>query len=76
MRNLADYLWSLIKNSISQRDHVTLLLIVLIKLKDVEGIDTFIQHFDRKGIWNEGVVMDDMDDVTFFYSDNDFLIQI
>ncbi|CAI6620874.1 AEL_HP2_G0040320.mRNA.1.CDS.1 [Saccharomyces cerevisiae] len=72
MRNLADYLWSLIKNSISQRDHVTLLLIVLIKLKDVEGIDTFIQHFDRKGIWNEGVVMDDMDDVTFFYSDNDF----
>ncbi|EJS44185.1 pep5p [Saccharomyces arboricola H-6] len=72
MKNLADYLWSLIKNSISQRDHITLLLIVLIKLKDVEGIETFVQHFDRNGNWSEEVVIDDMDDVTFFYSDNDF----
>ena len=72
MRNLADYLWSLVKNSISQRDHITLLLIVLIKLKDVEGINSFIQHFDRNGIWNEDIVMDDMDDVSFFYTDNDF----
>ncbi|CAI4050180.1 hypothetical protein SUVZ_13G3630 [Saccharomyces uvarum] len=72
MKNLADYLWSLIKNSISQCDHITLLLIVLIKLKDVEGIETFIQHFDRNGDWNEEIVKDDMDDVTFFYSDNEF----
>ncbi|CAI4048747.1 hypothetical protein SKDZ_13G3570 [Saccharomyces kudriavzevii ZP591] len=72
MKNLADYLWSLIRNSIAQRDHITLLLIVLIKLKDVEGIDSFIEHFDRNGKWNEDVVIDDMDDTTFFYSDNDF----
>ncbi|AAS50759.2 ABL012Cp [Eremothecium gossypii ATCC 10895] len=71
-RNLATYLWSMIKQKLSHSDHVTLLLAILIKLKDVDGIDYFISHFSRNGEFveeGEDESSWSVDDETFFYSD-------
>ena len=69
LRNLADYIWSLIKKGIATPDHVTLLLIVLIKLKDNEGIKFFTEHFTRLGRYTEEPLAQDIDDETYFYND-------
>ena len=69
LRNLGDYLWSLVKNGYAQPDHITLLLIVLIKLKDTEQINIFINQFSRAGRFSETIIEDDIDDDTYFYSD-------
>lgn len=70
MCNLTDYLWALIKNNRFTADHVTLLIISLIKLKNVEQIDKFIRHFTRLGKYSEKYLLteEDIDDETFFYS--------
>lgn len=67
--NLANYLWSLIKENRSHSDHVTLLLIALVKLKAEDEINYFIQHFTRSGEFSQEVISQDMDDMSFFYSD-------
>ena len=71
LRNLADYIWSLIKKGIATPDHVTLLLIVLIKLKDNEGIKFFTDHFTRQGRYTEEPLLQDIDDETYFYNDKE-----
>lgn len=67
--NLASYLWSLIKENRSHSDHVTLLLIALVKLKEEGEINYFIQHFTRSGEFSQEIITQDMDDESFFYSD-------
>ncbi|CAR29727.1 ZYRO0G15642p [Zygosaccharomyces rouxii] len=67
--NLANYLWSLIKENRSHSDHVTLLLIALVKLKAENEINYFIQHFTRSGEFSQELISQDMDDESFFYSD-------
>lgn len=69
IRNLSDYIWSLIKSGKSNHDHVTLLLIVLIKLKDLRGLDDFIQHFSREGVYTKDSIANDIDDEVYFYAD-------
>jgi len=71
IKNLSDYLWSLIKKGIASSDHVTLLLIVLIKLKDREEINLFLTHFSRLGNFSSMAIEDDIDDETYYYSDKD-----
>ncbi|CCH59178.1 hypothetical protein TBLA_0B03370 [Henningerozyma blattae CBS 6284] len=70
MRNLSDYLWALLKDNKSNSDHITLLLISLIKLKSVDEIDYFIEHFTRSGEFSEeGLNIDsDINDEAYFYS--------
>lgn len=67
--NLANYLWSLVKANRSHPDHITLLLIALVKLKAEDEINYFVQHFSRSGKFLPEVITEDMDDESFFYSD-------
>lgn len=67
--NLADFIWSLIKKNIANSDHVTLLLVVLIKLKDEKGMDYFLQHFTRAGTFDATGNAEDLNDEEYFYSD-------
>ncbi|SCW01174.1 LAFE_0D06722g1_1 [Lachancea fermentati] len=70
--NLAYYLISMIKKGASNADHISLLLIALVKLKDKEGIDSFISHFSRSGRYLEEPEEEDNwdeDDETYFFSD-------
>ncbi|AET38185.1 tethering complex subunit PEP5 Ecym_2458 [Eremothecium cymbalariae DBVPG len=70
-KNLATYIWSMIKQGVSNSDHVTLLLIILIKLRDIDGIEYFISHFSRNGEFVEdGESENDwsVDDESYFYS--------
>ncbi|AQZ17949.1 PEP5 (YMR231W) [Zygosaccharomyces parabailii] len=69
LQNLAHYLWSLIKENRSNSDHITLLLIALVKLKAKNDIQYFIDHYSRSGNFSEDVITSDMDDESFFYSD-------
>lgn len=71
IKNLSDYLWSLIKRSVASNDHVTLLLIILIKLKDRDQINFFLTHFSRLGIYSEDIIKEDIDDETYYYSGKD-----
>ncbi|CCK72160.1 tethering complex subunit PEP5 KNAG_0J00770 [Huiozyma naganishii CBS 8797] len=68
IQNLATYLWALVKSNAASEDHVSLLLIVLIKLKSVDQIDHFLHHFSREGLYSEEILENDIDDDTFFYS--------
>ncbi|AMD18891.1 HBL011Cp [Eremothecium sinecaudum] len=71
-KNLATYIWSMIKQNNSNADHVTLLLIILIKLKDTEGLVYFISHFSRTGEFIEAGETESewlVDDESYFYSD-------
>ncbi|KAG0671567.1 hypothetical protein C6P45_000399 [Maudiozyma exigua] len=71
IKNLSDYLWSLIKKGIASSDHVTLLLLVLIKLKDKDQINFFLTHFSRLGTYSEDVIKADIDEETYYYSGKD-----
>ncbi|SMN22079.1 similar to Saccharomyces cerevisiae YMR231W PEP5 Component of CORVET tethering complex [Maudiozyma saulgeensis] len=71
IKNLSDYLWSLIRKGIASSDHVTLLLIVLIKLKDREEINIFLSNFSRTGTFSPTGIENDIDDETYYYSDKD-----
>ncbi|SCV01226.1 LANO_0F10748g1_1 [Lachancea nothofagi CBS 11611] len=69
---LSFYLLSMMQKGMSNSDHVTLYIISLIKLKNEEGIHSFIRHFSRSGEYleqeeSEQSWMDD--DESFFYSD-------
>ncbi|CCD27281.1 tethering complex subunit PEP5 NDAI_0K00900 [Naumovozyma dairenensis CBS 421] len=72
MKNLAHFLWALIKRDIAKPDHVTLLLIVLIKLKDSSGLDYFLKHYNRSGqfVEDKDIEAEDLDDEAYFYSDH------
>lgn len=70
LANLAHYLWSLVKENRSHSDHITLLLIALVKLKAENDIQYFIDHFSRAGQFSNDAITSDMDDETFFYSDD------
>lgn len=69
LKNLSDYLWSLVKHDISNSDHVTLLLIALIKLRAEDELKHFIDHYSRSGKYATSVIADDLDDEAYFYSD-------
>lgn len=69
LKNLSDYLWSIIKHGVSNSDHVTLLLIALVKLRAEDEIKHFIDHYSRSGKYATSVITDDLDDETYFYSD-------
>lgn len=69
LKNLSDYLWSLVKSGISNPDHVTLLLIALIKLQAEDEIKYFIEHYSRSGVYSKIPTVEDMDDEAYFYSD-------
>lgn len=68
VQNLSQYLWALVKKNIATADQVTLLLIVLIKLKSIDEIDHFIHHFNREGFYVDELITNDMDNESFFYS--------
>lgn len=68
IKNLAEYLWSLIKQDFADADHVTLLLIVLIKLKAKDEINHFLTHFSRLGKYSETPIKEDIDDETYLYN--------
>lgn len=68
VQNLSQYLWALVKKNIATADQVTLLLIVLIKLKNLDEFDHFIHHFNRDGIYMNEIIKNDMDNETYFYS--------
>lgn len=70
LENLADFLWSLVKNGMANADHISLLLIVLIKMKSEDQLNYFIDHFTRSGTFSQDVRTKDLDDEAFFYSDN------
>ena len=69
--NLSEYIWSLIKNGIANSDHVTLLLIILIKLKDADQVNEFLNHFTRSGNYSKDEIVDDLDDEAYFYSNTE-----
>ncbi|QLQ79501.1 hypothetical protein HG537_0C01480 [Torulaspora globosa] len=69
LENLADFLWSLVKKDIANSDHITLLLIALIKMKSEDQLRFFIDHFTRSGKFSEEIITTDLDDEAFFYSD-------
>lgn len=69
LENLADFLWSLIKNNMANADHVTLLLIALVKMKASEQFAYFIDHFTRSGKFSEQSIVEDLDEEEYFYSD-------
>lgn len=69
LENLADFLWSLVKKDIANSDHITLLLVALIKMKAEDQLRFFIDHFTRSGKFSEEIITRDLDDEAFFYSD-------
>ncbi|EDO16419.1 hypothetical protein Kpol_1030p29 [Vanderwaltozyma polyspora DSM 70294] len=69
LTNLSEYLWSLIKAGKAKPDYITLLLIVLIKLKNIDEIEDFIENFSREGIYSKDINVQNIDDETYFYSD-------
>ncbi|CAH02507.1 tethering complex subunit PEP5 [Kluyveromyces lactis] len=71
--NLKDFLWKLVKDGKAKVDHITLLLTLLIKLHDIEGLGSFLSHFKRDGVFNENPEEFgnwSMNDDSFFYSDS------
>ncbi|GMM56954.1 tethering complex subunit [Maudiozyma humilis] len=71
IKNLSEYIWSLIKKGKANEDHVTLLLIILIKLKDTEQVNDFLKHFTREGKYSENEITTDLDDEAYFYSNEE-----
>lgn len=69
LENLADFLWSLVKKGVANADHITLLLIALIKMKAEDQLRFFIDHFSRSGKFSKELITRDLDDEAFFYSD-------
>lgn len=69
MRNLADFVWELIRKGRADHDTVTLLLSVLIKLKDEDGLKRFVSYFRRSGKYIEKENYKDLDDESYFFSD-------
>ncbi|QLG73598.1 hypothetical protein HG535_0F01080 [Zygotorulaspora mrakii] len=69
LKNLSDYLWSLVKSGISNSDHITLLLIALIKLRAEDEIIYFMNHYSRSGHYSKEPITKDVDDESYFYSD-------
>ena len=69
---LKEFLWKLVEVGFAQSDHVTLLLTIMIKLKDLKGISFFYEHFTREGTFvkvAESFGNWSMNDDTYFYSD-------
>lgn len=72
--NLKDFIWELVKNGLATSDHITLLLTILIKLEDLDGIDFFYEHFTREGTFVESAeILDNfsMSNEEYFYFDKD-----
>lgn len=67
---LSVFLWSLIEKNIANSDHITLLLIILIKLNEIDDLNRFIQHFTRSGQYVHEILTNDISDEEFFYSNN------
>lgn len=67
--NLAEFLWSLIKNDMANADHITLLLIALVKMKADDQFEYFMNHFTRAGKFSVEVIVEDLDEEAYFYSD-------
>ncbi|KAH3903196.1 tethering complex subunit PEP5 SCDLUD_000814 [Saccharomycodes ludwigii] len=74
IKSLTKFLWALVKKGLAQIDHVTLLLVTMIKLKDRDGINTFINHYTRDGTYSEKASCEDVTtlwgqaDDDYFYS--------
>ena len=72
VNDLSRFLWALLRNGCAHTDHITLLIITLVKLKDQKNINFFIDHYSRAG-----KLVDTADDYNytfeedeeFFYSD-------
>lgn len=69
LRNLADFLWALVKRGSANDDCVTLLLTVLIKLQSTEELSTFINYYRRNGHYVEDEKFIDLTDDEYFYED-------
>lgn len=69
LENLADFLWSLVKNDMANADHITLLLIALIKMKADDQLEYFMDHFTRSGKFSAETIVEDLDEEAYFYSD-------
>ena len=68
---LSVFLWSLLERNKATADHITLLLIILIKLNNVELLNNFIQHFTRSGEYVKDITQNDISNEEFFYSNKD-----
>lgn len=68
---LSVFLWSLVESHLANSDHITLLLIILIKLNRIDDLNRFIQHFNRSGHFTMELLQNDISDEEFFYSNND-----
>ncbi|CAL9731936.1 E3 ubiquitin-protein ligase Pep5p [Monosporozyma unispora] len=68
---LSVFLWSLMENQLANSDHITLLLIILIKLNRIDDLNKFIQHFNRSGQYTKEILHNDISDEEFFYSNKD-----
>ncbi|CDO95948.1 unnamed protein product [Kluyveromyces dobzhanskii CBS 2104] len=70
--NLKDFLWKLVEAGKAKVDHITLLLTLLIKLQDIPGLELFLSHFKREGVFSEEPEAFGhwtMSDDSFFFSD-------
>lgn len=68
---LSLFLWSLLESNLANSDHITLLLIILIKLNRIDDLNRFIQHFNRSGQFTMELLHNDISDEEFLYSNND-----
>ncbi|CCF56639.1 hypothetical protein KAFR_0B03420 [Kazachstania africana CBS 2517] len=75
LKNLADFLWSIVEKGIASGDHITLLLVVLIKLRAEGDIEHFIHHFSRTGEYRTEVIESDIDNEEYFYK-NDHIFNV
>lgn len=74
IENLTTYLLALIKLHPLPKNYVTLLLIVLIKIDDIERLNKFVDCFMRSGIYVDECNVDkyvDLDEEQYFYADGD-----
>ncbi|KAL6942212.1 hypothetical protein ACO0QE_003380 [Hanseniaspora vineae] len=72
VNDLSRFLWALLRNGCAHTDHITLLIITLVKLKDQKAINFFIDHYSRAGKLVDAA--DDYnytfeEDEEYFYSD-------